>query len=140
LYKERVEMRLEYGRHFYFNMEKTIVKTKWYKNKKGYIQGRVYYSDGTNKQYKQHRFFIELSIGRNLSPKEDVHHINGIKDDNRLCNLEIIMHNKHTIVTNNQRIYKKGYKMNLTQKERERRRIHLKDVKEKQLIKKATEL
>ena len=67
----------------------------WYKNPKGYIQGHVW-RNGKKLSYKLHRWLMEQKLGRRLLPDEDVHHINGIKDDNRLENLEVIEHGKHT--------------------------------------------
>jgi endogenous inhibitor of DNA gyrase (YacG/DUF329 family) len=43
----------------------------------------------------EHRFLVEKSIGRMLEKSEHVHHINGVKDDNRLENLEIMDANDH---------------------------------------------
>lgn len=37
----------------------------------------------------EHRWFVEQKIGRPLKTTEQIHHKNGIRDDNRLSNLEL---------------------------------------------------
>lgn len=61
-----------------------------YKNKAGYI---VLFHKG--KIIKEHRLIMENHLGRTLTNKELVHHRNGIKDDNRIENLELTTFAKH---------------------------------------------
>ena len=71
-------------------------------SRKGYIY--VYVPDhpfakkngeGDGGYYLEHRLVMEKHIGRYLTIDEEVHHINGVKDDNRLENLELVMKKMH---------------------------------------------
>jgi hypothetical protein len=102
-------------------------------NSNGYREIRI-----NGKIIKEHRYLMELHIGRKLLPNEDIHHINGIKHDNRIENLQIILHHDHTSLSNKDRKYKKGYKLRLSDDERKRRSSFMKEMR-KNAIKKATE-
>jgi hypothetical protein len=51
---------------------------------KGYVQMEV---DG--RKIKEHRWVMEQILGRELTPDESVHHINGDRQDNRAENLQL---------------------------------------------------
>ncbi len=92
----------------------------WWTDRKGYMSGRVWIN-GKHVFIRKHRWIMEQHIGRPLSKTEVVHHINEDKQDNRIENLEIIQFGNHSTNHNTTRIYKKGYKLNLTDEERKSR-------------------
>jgi len=91
----------------------------------GYISGRVWV-DGVQINVRQHRWIMEKHLQRKLSPEEDVHHINGIKTDNRIENLEVMSHADHSKHHNFRRVYSKGYRLKLSDSDREGRSIRAK--------------
>lgn len=64
---------------------------------KGYV--RIFNKSNTkpsNYPYiLEHRFVMEQHLGRKLTQEEVVHHINGIKTDNRIDNLHLTSRRKH---------------------------------------------
>ncbi len=60
------------------------------------IRNPDFYTGKSKQRYvKEHRLIMEKFRGRKLSYWEEVHHINGIKTDNRLVNLRIVSKTNH---------------------------------------------
>lgn len=62
-----------------------IQEKTWRLNSRGYLETTI-----RRKRIWQHRYLMELHLGRALEKHEIVHHLNGIKSDNRLDNLVVL--------------------------------------------------
>lgn len=89
----------------------------WWVNGRGYIEGRIWI-DGAQRRVKQHRWVMEMTLGRALRPDEDVHHLDGNKQNNSPENLQVISHHEHSRITNGERTYRRGYSLSLSEQER----------------------
>lgn len=84
-----------------------------YRSKNGYINVGVNKDDfffPTARAYGyafEHRLVMAKHLGRNLQPWEIVHHKNGVRDDNRIENLELTTSGSHSLAHN--KGYKDGY-------------------------------
>lgn len=67
----------------------TYDNPSWREDKDGYIVASIVDDFGVTRHTSQHRLVMERHVGRRLFSQESVHHKNGIRDDNRLENLEL---------------------------------------------------
>lgn len=60
-----------------------------WRHQDGYLVSNIQYPDGRWGLMLQHVLVMERHLGRAMRKGENVHHKNGIKDDNRIENLEL---------------------------------------------------
>lgn len=80
-------------------------------NKRGYVYVHISEDDplfvmtNSNGLVREHRLVVARRLGRPLRTNEVVHHINGIKHDNRDTNLRLLLekeHNSHLVLKETQ--------------------------------------
>lgn len=80
------------------NTARNRASTKgWIRDPKGYILVRAPQHPMASREgyVMQHRLVAAEMLGRMLKPNEVVHHLNGVKDDNRPENLEVMEKAEH---------------------------------------------
>jgi len=84
---------------------KEMSRRQWKGGKSIHFDGYRYIYQFKKKYIREHRLVMEKHIGRKLSKKEVVHHINHNKLDNRIENLQIMSFSEHTTYHNYNKFY-----------------------------------
>lgn len=100
----------------------------WWIGQKGYVIGRIWEGE-SQRNVRQHVVVMERHIGRRLLPNEDVHHLNGNKQDNRIENLALMTKAEHSRLHNARRNYQSGYKLQLSDDERAARSRRMREMR-----------
>lgn len=101
-------------------------KPEYWWTHNGYIAGNVWV-DGKKIRVRQYRWIMENALGRKLKRNEHVHHINGIKSDNRLENLQVMTATDHCRMTRLAMPSNKGRKLKISAEGRAKRAKNLND-------------
>ena len=75
-----------------FNSEGRLIKQQI--NNRGYLQFKMYLGDGQVRGVKSSRFVYEYFNGE-IPEGHQIDHINGIKTDNRISNLQVVLPSKN---------------------------------------------
>lgn len=85
-----------------------------YKSGEGYIRVRIFPNNPFYRMAQQsgyvteHRLVMAQHLGRCLESREIVHHLNSIRDDNQIENLQLTSNRSH--ISNHIRGYRDGYR------------------------------
>ena len=102
-HKKNISLAL-FGKNKSEEHKRNISIAKW---KGGSFKHHGYNMVWSGEKYvKEHRYLIEQSLGRKLYFWETIHHINGIKDDNRIENLQLLPNGEHNTMI--QKIYQEN--------------------------------